>query len=116
MSLGDGSVVLSPEAVGDRFIDEVAFVTRYPGLRLAFEVETPRPLRLHEHVPTPRRSFWWSVARFLTLGLVGAGDCVEVVAGHLRLAGLDIPAWVVTPHSLLVRLLRYGGRCVSIGP
>lgn len=97
-AIGDGEVVIDPAFVGDRAWPHIAYVLRYPSLAgyyiVPVEVDLPFELDVR-----PRRP-WATVLRWLTGGRWRARDCVQVVAGYLRVGGVDVPDRITTPAQL----------------
>ncbi len=111
--IGDGSVVLDPNLLGNRYWAAIPFAMKYPRLAWCFEIRLPYPLDL-EGADTAPKAAWPSLLRWLTRGHTEADDCVTTTADALRAAGEPVPQSVVTPQDLFDWLRSRGHHLIDM--
>lgn len=114
--VGTDSVVLDPSWTGDKFWPFVPFVHKFPSLAWAVLIPTDDAPQFKQVPRRSRRSAWATLARFVTLGLTSADDCVTSTAGVLTDAGVPVPRGVVSPSQLLAWLRSQGFEQFDLSP
>lgn len=114
--VGTDSVVLEPSWTGDKFWPFVPFVYKFPSLTWAVLIPTNNAPQFKQVPRRSRRSAWPTLARFATLGLTNADDCVTSTTGVLASAGVTVPRTVVSPKQLLAWLRSQGFEQFDLSP
>lgn len=98
--------VLDPSIDGDTFYPEAYYAMVNKHWQVRVDVPVWPGIDLDRNVNTLPRPAWKTVLRWASLGLYRTRDCVSVVAEHFRIAGVNVPTWIVAPHDLAEWLLR----------
>lgn len=111
VAVSDGEAVLNVGLRGVRYYPLLAYLSFFPGARLAVMVATPRAPDLESN-PPGRVSLLRSLLWYATGGLIHADNCVSVSSRVVRSSGLSIGP-VTTPEQLLNELKEFDHRTVE---
>jgi len=100
VAIGYRGAVLDPVFAGNRFWPLIGYVVGYPGLYDAFEVPVSGDVPLEDYEGGGPKPVWPTLVRWLTAGVYQTDDCVCVVCGALRKAGVDVPSYIISPGQL----------------
>lgn len=105
--------VLDVTIHGNKFFPHISYALEHPSLVCCFDVPVKHDPKLDRYPYGGDKNPWRSFARFMTRGVVQAGDCVEITCDCLRHAGINVPRCVASPGHLYRWLEKQGYKNVD---